>query len=140
MSSFEIAVNEVVDPQEWIDFKVGGQDCKAMAQPTGGQIAYVTLYMHKAKRDQTQAGALLNFLDSLLEDESQEYIMDLLLDPKNDFDIEKLMSILEWLMEQWTARPTVPSSDSSLSPTTPGPTSEPPTPQPTSFAFLPAGS
>lgn len=137
MSAFEIAVKEVAAPEEWIEFTVGDKtDCKAVMQPTGGQIAYITLHMHKARRDESQAGALLNFLDSLLEDETQVYIMDLLLDPRNDFEVEQLLSLLEYLMEEWTARPTEQSSVSSSRQTTRGTSSKPRTRTSTSSASL----
>lgn len=132
MSSFEIAVNETAAPKEWIEFTLGGKICQAVAQPTSGQVAYVLLHMNKAKRGDAQAGALLNFLDSLLSDETQEYVLDLLLDTRNDFDAEKLMGILENLMEAWGARPTVLPSDSSGSPNSGGPFSKPITPDSTS--------
>jgi hypothetical protein len=129
MSAFDIAVEEVAEPQNWIEFTVGGKPCYALAQPTSGQIAYVTILLAKKKKDSEQVSTMLNFLDSLLDDNTQTYLLDLLINPKNTFGAEDLEKILESLMERWSGNPTQRPSDSMPPPPPTGPSSGPITPE-----------
>lgn len=127
MSAFDIAVEETVDPQEWVKFNVGKKECLALAQPTAGQVAYVALMSRRRNITESEEfGAMLNFLDSLLHDDTHAYLMDeVLLNPKVKNADDILIGILKNLMEFWSARPTEQPSDSLPSP---GPTGTPSTP------------
>lgn len=61
----------------------------------------------------TTAGALINFLASLIDDDDARYINSLLLDRKSGFDIYDVEDLLITLVEEWGGNPTKPASDSS---------------------------
>jgi hypothetical protein len=125
--------------QTWIEFKVDGVLCHAVGQPHSGQIAYLMARLGR-KGDATKVSAMLNFFESSLDEDSQEYIADKLLDPADPFGAEEVEEILAWLMEEWTGRPIMRSSGSTSSPVTAGPSSTLPTPESTYSPYQPTGS
>ena len=63
-----------------------------------------------------QVQAAKQFIDDCLTPESREHINSRLYDPEDAFDFDDLTAILEWVTEEFTrpARPTTPSSESSV--------------------------
>jgi len=55
-----------------------------------------------------------SFLNDCLDGNSRSYIQGRLYDPDDDFDVDDLVPILQWLAEEFTGktRPTTPSSGS----------------------------
>lgn len=47
-----------------------------------------------------------------------------MMDPNDKFGIETIAEVMMWLMEEWSSRPTTPSSRSAASPSKPGKTSK----------------
>jgi hypothetical protein len=68
------------------------------------------------------AGAI-NFFNSTLDDDSSEHLVSRLLDRRDNFGIEEVQDIVEWMIEEWTGHPTVQSSASTPSRPTGGKTS-----------------
>lgn len=61
----------------------------------------------------TTAGALINFLASLVEDDDARYINSLLLNHRSGFDIQDVEELLVELVEEWGGNPSKPASGSS---------------------------
>lgn len=83
--------------------------------PGPGQLAYIAMAATSNWNDLELIGSMINFLMSLIEDDSnQRYMREALLDRRSGFEVpEDLQELLEHLLEQWSSRPTSPSSDSS---------------------------
>lgn len=73
------------------------------------------------------AGAIYGFFESCMPADQYKAFMELLNDPDLIFDMEVIGEIAGWLVEQYTARPTQPSSSSApgLSIAGPGSTETP---------------
>lgn len=112
------------DPEGWIEFPVVEQNekgervrtvnCRAK-RPSTGQVAYLTMTTHKRQTFETQVSGIINFVMAIMDDETAAYLSDRLLDQKDPFDIPQIQEIIEYLVEEWSARPTGSSSDSSES-------------------------
>jgi len=63
-----------------------------------------------------QVQALVHFMNETLDGESRAYIQNRMSDPDDTFDLEDLAPISNWLLEQFTARPTTRSSGSAARP------------------------
>lgn len=139
VKQFTTAARKRAIPVEWIEFEIVEAPeaegdvarvitCKAVAEPSDGQIAFLMARQTQHVRTQEKVGALLNFFDSVLEDETQSYISDRLLDPEDEFGVDEIQDILGFLMEEWSARPTKSSTASIPPPPPTGNYSNPPTP------------
>jgi len=86
-------------------FKVDGRECTAF-RPTGGQLAVLMAETSRHRSLSDQIAGVLNFFDAVLDRDSSQYLSAKLLERGNGFEIEQVQDILEWLMEEWTGRPT----------------------------------
>lgn len=119
-----VAAQEDESQQGWIDFKVDGVVCRAR-RPSPGQVAYLLASMHKRAPLEQQIAGAINFCMAIMDHDSASYLSDKLLDPEDPFEIPQIQDIIEYLVEEWSGRPTEQSSDSSSSQEAPGPTSTP---------------
>lgn len=115
------------DADEWLTFKVDGVDCK-VTRPTSAQVAYLTAALHKRAATETQIAGAINFCMAIMDHDTSAYLSDKLLDLTDPFDLENLQDIIEWLVEEWSGRPTEPSSDSTDTQDGSGSTSTPSSP------------
>ncbi len=83
--------------------------------PGSGQIVYMTAELAEVQDDLNQVGGLMNFIYRLVPREDAQYIRQQLLDPLSGFDGEEVVSFVEYLVEEWSSRPTEKSSVSSPS-------------------------
>lgn len=60
---------------------------------------------------------IIDFMVEVLDDDGQAYVTNRLLtsDRKDPFGLEELTDLMNWMVEEWTARPTEPPSVSSRS-------------------------
>jgi hypothetical protein len=107
--------------------------CKA-ERPTDGQIA-VLMATTNAKHltEGEMVAGIINFFASTLDDQTHNYITNKLLDRKDPFGLLEVQDIIQWMMEEWSARPTKSSPASTQSQRSDGPNSTPPTPTQTSL-------
>lgn len=136
MREFTTAAKAVVEEDEgaskWIEFKVDGKVLRAVKKPSDGQVAFLMAATSSKKSGSDRVAGLLNFFDSALDDDSQVYISEKMLDPNDEFGIEEIQSILEYLMGEWSGRPTQRQPVSTPPPPPTGPSSNLPIPAPTS--------
>jgi hypothetical protein len=64
----------------------------------------------------TQVKALIQFMNEVLDEKSRGHIQHRMADPDDTFDLEDLAPISNWLMEQFTGRPTTRSRASAARP------------------------
>ena len=119
MHEFTTAVKEAeereVEDGDVVEFKVDGYPCKAY-RPTPSQFAFVVTATSRHTPLMQQIAGVINFIDSVMDEDGSSHLQARLLDRKDDFGIDEVRDILEWLIEQWSGRPTESSSGSTRSP------------------------
>lgn len=98
---------EDADP---IDFELDGEPITAYP-PTGGQLALVMASVGKHSQTVDRVAATIDFLDSILDEQGQTLIRERLMDRNDPFDLEQVENILDYLIKEWSARPTKRPSD-----------------------------
>jgi hypothetical protein len=88
--------------------------------PTTGQWAVTLAGLSDTASATEQMGAQINFFFSMLDDDDMRYFKQRLMDREDPFDVADIAEIITALMEEWSARPTIPPSGSSRSPSTGG--------------------
>ena len=83
--------------------------------PGSGSLAYLAMSIAGAGNDLMQLGQVINFIMSIFDDDDARYVRGLLLDRESGFDAEDIMELATWIVEEWSARPTKPSTGSSAS-------------------------
>lgn len=130
MREFTTAANELANPDAAsapMEFQIDkGPVCRAY-RPKDGQLAVLMASTGKHSSNEEQIAGVINFFVAVLDDESQSYIISKLLDRKDPFGIDEVQEIMEWMVEEWSGRPTQPLSVSTPSQTSIGPSSTPPT-------------
>jgi len=84
-------------------------------QPTDGQFA---IYMASTGRHASQTdriAATVNFFIELFDKNDQVHLSDRLLDRDDPFGVPMMEEIMGEMVQEWTGRPTVPSSGSTPS-------------------------
>ena len=88
--------------------------------PGSGSLAYLAMSIAGAGNDLVQMGQVINFIMSIFGDDDARYVRGLLLDRDSGFDAEDIMELAIWIVEEWSDRPTKPSTGSSPSRRTTG--------------------
>lgn len=119
MKEFVTAAEEVVDEEEGLDsgvleFAIDGFEVKAY-KPGSGQFALLMASTGRHSNVAEKTAGAINFFMSVLDDEAYNHVVSRLLDRKDPFGIEQVSEIMEWMIEEWSARPTQSSSGSSPS-------------------------
>ena len=83
--------------------------------PGSGSLAYLAMSIAGAGNDLVQLGQVINFIMSIFEDDDARYVRGLLLDKESGFDAEDIMDLAIYIVEEWSSRPTKPSTGSSPS-------------------------
>lgn len=123
VKSFQTAVNAEVAAQageiETYPFEVDGVQCIAY-KPDESQLAMAISSMGRFSKDTDQIAGVINFFVGILDERSNTYLVNRLLDRNDAFGLKQVTSIIEWLIEEWSGRPTKSSSDSTGSPPSTG--------------------
>jgi len=135
VKEFNVAVaeleNEISDdgkePEGTLHFSVNGFPCTAY-RPGDGQLAVLMASSSRHSTSQESVAGIINFFASVLDDDANSHIVQRLLNRKDPFGIEQVQEIMEWMIEEWSGRPTKSSSGSSESPPPTGPRSTEATP------------
>lgn len=108
MREFVTAVKEVVEEEGQVgdlEFKVDGREITAH-RPKDGQIAMLMVSMGRHRSEMESTVGVIDFFVEVLDEESHAYIVDKLLDRTDEFGLEEVSEIMQWMIEEWTARPT----------------------------------
>lgn len=143
MKEFITAARAAAEPQEApLEFTLTRKDengeviesqvCHAY-KPNEGQVAVLmaTTSARHLSEPEMVAG-IINFFVEILDEETHHYIVNRLLRKDDDFGIGEVQEIINWMMEEWSGRPTQLSPASTPSQASGGATSTPPTPPSTS--------
>jgi hypothetical protein len=128
--SFSVAARRANDQEaETMPFNVDGTDQELYIRtPKEGQIALVMSVMGGYAEGSDQVATVINVFMNMLTEESAGIIRRRLLDMDDEFDLENVMDILSWAVEEAAARPTKSSPASTSSRPTSGTGSTGPAP------------
>jgi len=102
-----------------IEFVIDGETFTAYP-PTPGQVAMLMVAQASNRGAEDNIAGIIDFLDGILEEDAQVTFRRRLMDRDDPFDFDMVEEIVEGLIEEWSDRPTQPSSASSSSRTTGG--------------------
>lgn len=108
------SVPSAIEGAEPIQFTVDGEEFTAYP-PSAGQLALLMAGQAKNREVEESVAAIIDFLDGILDEHAQEVFRRRMLDRNDPFDFDNVEAIMEGLVEEWSARPTQSSSDSSSS-------------------------
>jgi hypothetical protein len=97
-----------------IEFRVD-DDVFVAYPPTPGQAALFMAAQAKNRDVADNVAGVIDFFDGMLDEEGQALFRQRLLDREDSLDFDTVSEIIEALFEEWSARPTQPSSASSSS-------------------------
>lgn len=113
MKEFKTAAREAAgidDAEEVIEFVVDDETWRAH-KPTEGQVAWLMANMTDYVKAEEQAAASINFFVGLFDQETRRIIAHRLMDREDPFDLQQIQEITEYLVEEWSSRPTKSPSD-----------------------------
>lgn len=139
MKEFNSAVREATEDTELLEFMVDGVTCRAY-KPTDGQIAMTMASLGRHTSENQKIAGVIDFFVTILDEDSHRYIVDRLLSRDDPLGLQEVEDILEWMVEEWTGRPTQPPSVSTRSPRSGGQKSKATTRRSTSSTLAPASS
>jgi hypothetical protein len=133
MREFVTAVEDAFEgePDEGNQLKVDGHVLRYY-RPTDGQVAVYMASTGRHASDSDRTAAIINFFIELFDKDSQTYLIERLLDRDDPFGLAQVEEMIEALTEEWSGRPTQPSSGSTPSRRTGGQRSTPRTRKSTS--------
>lgn len=120
MKEFTTAATRVAEEGEELDsvytleFAVDGETLHAR-RPKDGQLAVLMTAASRHMPDNMRIATLIDFFVNVLDIESHHYVVGRLLDGDDEFGLEEVQDIMEWMVEEWTGRPTQPPSVSTQS-------------------------
>jgi hypothetical protein len=119
IKSFSTAAQQAEAPAfegaEQQDFEIDGEKFVAYP-PTGAQLALAMAAQSQHSTTTERIRGLVDFLDSILDEQGQARFRERLLDRDDPFDMSTVEAVILWLTEQWSARPTQSPSGSRPSP------------------------
>jgi hypothetical protein len=101
--------------------------CRAR-KPKDGQLAVLMATSSRHSSTSEQIAGYINFFVAVLDDFSHTYVVSRLLDSDDEFGIDEVQDIMEWMVEEWSGRPTQSPSVSAQSHSNGGQKSTLPTP------------
>ena len=139
MKEFTTAVEKAERDDELLEFKIDGHPVKAY-RPTDGQLAMLMASLGRHTADTTKIAGVIDFFVEVLDEESHQYVVHRLLSREDALGLPQVQEVCEWLIEEWSGRPTPPPSVSTRSPQNGGPKSKRRTTKSTSSKSEPASS
>jgi len=117
VKEFITAVVEAHDPEEAEDgwsIKLDDREMK-FYKPTDGQFAIYMATTGKFASDQQRMAAMIDMFVNVFDKEDQVYIIERMLNREDPLPMETVQEMIEYMVEEWTGRPTQPSSVSTPS-------------------------
>lgn len=104
--------SDEVEADERMPFTMADDDTQLYAlPPTTGQLALLAGAMSEFADEGRVAASVMDMFWSLLDEDTGRHLRGRLRDRKDVFELEDVMNILEWVVEETTARPTKQPSD-----------------------------
>lgn len=117
MKEFQTAVNDAYQdpdsPGGW-ELKVDDREMR-FYKPTDAQFAMYMAATGKFASDSQRMAAMIDLFVNVFEEEDRAYIIDRMMDRSAPMPLATVTEMLEYMIEEWTGRPTRPSSASTRS-------------------------
>src|SRR5262245_11678577 len=84
-------------------------------RPNDGQLAVLMATTSSHSDTSEMVAGLINFFVAVMDKDSHTYLVSKLLDREDQFGIDEVRDITEWLTQQWSGRPTQSSRGSTRS-------------------------
>lgn len=131
MKEFTTAAEAAVNDEETLEFKIDDRVVTSY-RPTDGQLAMLMASLGRHTATTVKVAGVIDFFVTILDDESYDYVVSRLLSREDPLGMDQVQEVIEWLIEEWSGRPTQSLSVSTPSPKNGGPKSKPRTTKPTS--------
>lgn len=115
---FALAAQSAADikrSEEVVEFTLGGEGPYYSHIPDETQLAIYMAAFTDGNADIDIMAETMSFLKEVFEEDTFKELKARLMDRRDPVKLETLLEILEWIIEEYTARPTKPSSDSTPS-------------------------
>lgn len=110
MKEFTTALKAVTeDPDLPMLFSIDGHELAAY-RPTDGQLAMLMSAIGRHTSTETRVAGVIDFFVAVMDDDSATYVTDRLLSRSDPLGIDQVQEVMEWMVEEWTGRPTQPLS------------------------------
>lgn len=109
MKEFNTALKAVTEDEAPMVFKIDGQELHAY-KPTDGQLALLLSAIGRHTNVQTRIAGVIDFFVNVMDEGSATYVTERLLSRTDPLEIEQVQEVMEWMVEEWTGRPTQPLS------------------------------
>lgn len=105
---FEVAAEkETLVDDKGLSFSFGKGERKIKVHPPkNGQVALLMASMGRRSSFNDKMAGVIDFFVGILDESDYDYVVDRLLDARDDLGIEEVTAVLEWLTEEWSGRPT----------------------------------
>lgn len=115
MREFTTALKEVTgEAEEAMHFTVDGRELTCYP-PSEGQLAVLMASIGRHSALAQQIAGIINFFVEVMDEPSHAYLVGRLLDRTDPFGLEEVTEIMDWMIEEWTGRPTQSPSVSTRS-------------------------
>lgn len=98
-----------------LPFNLDGQDYTLRA-PKRTQLAFLTASAAASRTSTDRIAAILDFVEAGLLPPGDEILRRRLLDPDDPLELDTVVDIISWAMEEWTGRPSTSANGSSPRP------------------------
>lgn len=102
-----------------LKFQVDDRELTAYP-PKDGQMMLFMAAMGENHTANESAAGVIDFLDGIFEDDDRLYFRGRLMDRKDAFGVKQIQDIFQWLVAEWSARPTMSPPVSTASPPSTG--------------------
>lgn len=110
MKEFTTALKAVTEPEDApMSFSIDGHELHAY-QPTDGQLAMLLSSVGRHTSTETRVAGVVDFFVAVMDDPSATYVVERLLSRSDPLGIDQVQEVMEWMVEEWTGRPTQPLS------------------------------
>lgn len=129
MREFVTAAEKTEETEDEADliFSIDGHEMRAY-KPTEGQFALLMMAMGRHASNVDQFAGVIDFFIQVLDEPSERYVVERMMSRKDIIPMEKIVEIMEWMVEEWGGRPFPKPSGSTSSRRNGGRRSTPPTP------------
>jgi hypothetical protein len=106
VKEFLTAIEQAEQTEDEADlvFAIDGEQMRAY-RPTEGQFALLMMAMGRHASNQDQFAGVMDFFINVLDESSQKYVIDRMTTRSNTIPLEKIVEIMEWMVEEWGGRP-----------------------------------
>lgn len=127
MREFKTAAKQAEDPEDVVKIKLDDVELISLRPTEGQMVMLMAAEASETRSGDSKVATTIDFALSIFDDESRRYLGRRLLDPTDSFGLgggddddgengAGLLDLIQAVVEEWSHRPTKPSSGSTSSP------------------------